>query len=1328
MPKNNFLTKILPILFILTILTNVNAYFYPEALLTNGSFETNCGTGFPGTCNYNVDDDFQVVNDWNFIHAGGGSGDFGFDNNGATATDGNWSLRLLENATGGAGVANMTAKSTQTITGGKLLVNNIKMLDFDAGAGLANFNDVNFQILFYPSAGGSAVVLYNAQGEANILGTNVSANVPNYSGYPALRIVYLHQADRLISLYSDEFRWQQLTDLVLTVSEEADPFGIDVPFTLSTSVLELETNTELTGADCNVSWGGGAYVDMPFNSSTQKYEYTTTEPEPATKTYTISCGSSESNTKTASGSVEFIVPLTDYLQITDISNVSHNLNYSNVDFTPTTPANEFIFSAINSSGDTATVELNTINSLNDGRQYFIYKANPTQYNNGTWVFDDTATFGSTNSNPIQKIWDENSNHYVYTQDVGIPIGLTYYKFTYKSPAKYFQKIKGEVDWSNTLEPSESIELGLAHDLFAISSFSNIRSTYIPFIPDISGDETSAYELQITAWSDVDANLSVGQTTTSGDTVQTVALTTTPHRYSFTLNASNTASRAIITSTFISAPADIHVQDYAILARGYFTKRLELFKQNSDFLDLILYNGESTQYLREGKPFRVATEAYDKDGDLEELQIEAYFDQTGDDINKSSHKEIPLISSSEKVFSINETVEGIVDLSGNATTPLRDVLVKATLVNADGDEIAVQSFGVKFIQFPYFNNDIQILFSPTEKRKGKNPKGIITLNTVAPETLLGYDIRIWDANGIITIPAYQTKIFKGTDFECVFQNCSVEFKVNDYLFETAGQTWIAVSAILNTETFSLTNPLTQSLRSINTAQIDFTTAKIHQINERADRKYKSTEEIPLVLLLQSTEYTDLSKDIDVYMTLANCDDTTPANGNCDEQSTVFMPTGIVFDDKTNTNYYFFRNLWYLDDSSLPVDGNFLAFRAHVSDKTGITQSITPVLADKCATNGTDFFTNMLAGLLNGLGCTAPQSNIVSLSTNSANERAVEIADDRNTTAPSQELFACVGTDTNNVIGDPLTTDFYCFTWYQVAEKPIDNFRLRITNQYSDVSDEGATKQYVEFNIPYEIVALNDVSLLKAELETNQQTSINTVGEFIQAGLGSIARGGIKNLGIENIVNGSNVISNIGADMNLNQAFDPATVSGMMFYVIKGMPIINAQDYRYDSRVEDDFDNINRKQFLNYLAENDVSYRTSPAKLDLVVDSFAVKQSFTDPSGHLLIDEEPSNQPINSQNTDVNSRQPYQYVPATLAFTLQNAMIFENFSLSDIRSLILTIKTPIETSILTQFNSFVSDLTSDPVDAIINVIFKNILLITIILMIAIIYTYIARKRGG
>lgn len=1105
----------------------------------------------------------------------------------------------------------------------------------------------------------------------------------------------------------DNFRYEIIPTMVMNVEEEFDPFPIDTNFSITNEVF-LDTNSmEVTDASCTINWDGSNFT-MPYNSSIGKYELTRIQTAPETISYGIGCSKSGYiPDQNITGSVTFVVDLSSNLTVTDIQNVSHDLGSGQVDFFPNSESDDIQFSIKNNYTTALNVPQHIFNSLIDGRQYFVYTATQAQFNSDIWVFNDSLTFGVSQSDPIQKIYENSISKYDYSyQDTLLSGETKFYKLVYKDPYANFQSIGNSTDWYKVLEPQVFDGNNVSVDIYQTSGFSNIRSIYIPQIPDIFGDENSAFEFQFTAWADSTTTLNAGQTLFDSDSTSSVTLTTVPHRYSFTINGSNFNSQILLKSSS-TTPKIIYIYDYTIVPRGYFTKRLDLFKSNGDFLDLFLLNGNSEKYISEGQDFKISAEAYDKEGKLTTLVINSYFDTTGGDVNKVSQFTESLVSGDENFFIFNQIIPGIIDLNGNAVNPTqpRNMVVRATLYDSDGSAISEQSQPLKYVQFPYFGGDFFLNFFPTEKRKGKNPAGLISFTTKDLSTLEGFDVRIYDANTSLASPDYQNRIYKGTDFDCQTSNCSVQFKVNDFLFEDANIVHVVVTALLNTEYFSLTNHLIQADVVINLSQIDFDTAKIHQQIERLDKTYRNDEEIPLVLILKSSEADALKNKLEVYLTLQNCDAATA--GNCVTQTTKYNPTGYLYDDKYNYNYYFFRHFYLLDNGNALPDGNYVGFRATVLDKTGVTQTLTPVLASKCknADVGSAFWNGALLSFLQsaifGDGCNTVQEQIVTTTQNNGQEIRLLIDDNHTTADPSQELFMCLNMDTNNVIGKPLEANLVCAAWYQVAESPVDNFRLRLSNNNSDFTNNGITKQYIEVNVPYEVVAYNDLPLLKAELEASQNTSINTVGEFFFESFRNLAKDALftnKLNNIDEFLNGNNVITNIGADLNFNQAFSPNTIGGVLFYRLNGFPIVNAYEYRNYSEFNGNFDQLDKKQFIEFLVQENINFPNPGASMDVIVSDYSNPVTLSDPNGRLVINEVPSKQSINQSNLDSNGSTPnYAFIPSILQINVSHTMFWNSFSENETLALIVNLTLLIKDNFFAGVAGFLNEFSENPSSA-------------------------------
>ncbi len=1123
----------------------------------------------------------------------------------------------------------------------------------------------------------------------------------------------------------------------LDVTLPVEPVPSNTSFEIRATVTDVN-GSAISVADVNLLFGGDENV-MSFSNGAYRITFNNGLPD----------GDHAMQVKSTFESVEktFDFNLTvrtqefQYLTITPIENINR-FEFNSVDLFPNAFTEQMIWRVDSNSSSTETPTFKIFNPTLDGRQYFIF----TSSDGIDFAFDDTLTFGSTNTNPIQKIWKENRGpvgQYEYSFEDTLLAGETkFYKLTYRMPHKHYFTIGNNPDWFETLRPNFVEDINrLNHDEFNISVFSNIRSILIEHVPDVFQDETAAFEFQFTAWSDVNGtSIIAGTTVNEADTTETVELTGTPQRFSFTIDASSNFDTQLLLKTNNSTSAKVFITDYAVIARGFFTKRLEVLKANGDTLDSFLLNNLSRQFLQEGTPFRISAEAYDREGVLETLAIQSFLDGNAAD-NKLTDRtaqvynvNFPEDKKPETRIPLDELFDGLIDISGNATTPdpPRDVIIRVELTDINGVIVAVQSETLKFLQYPYFPDDLTINFFPTEKRRGKHPKGILELTLKRPETLEAVDIRIFDVNTTVTSPDFQEILYKDIDFTCIGQDCSFQVEIDKFLFEDINLNTITILARLTTEALDVNNRLIRTDRRIFISAITFEIAKIHQIVERDDDTYRNDEEIPLVLILRDDEVTDTSDKLDIFMTLRNCDSNS-GSPNCVQQTIQYKPTAHIYDNAIGVNYYFFRHFFVLDDGSLLPDGNFISFRATVQDQLGIRSTITPVLASKCknkdfvaefldnpiAAVGSFIYDNLSIGIV--IPCNTVQEKVVTTTENTGQEEFLLIDEDHATSSPTQEGFVCISPDSNNILSEPFKQDFICAIVYTVGEKPIDNFRMRITNQFSDVRKEGPTQTFLEFNFPFEVIAYNDIFLLQNELKLNQNTTVDTLGEFIYEGFRNIVKTNFQIFGLEDFVKFNlqqSTTTNLGGDLNFNLAFSPQNVTGIYFIRIKGLPVLNMQDFRFDPRLEDDFVNIPESQFLEVLTERNVPFNKQVTRSEIFTTSFNSPLPF-ESEGVLLINEAPTEQQINRQNLANVGQNKFPIVPSVLRFNLQNTMFFNNFS----EQQVLTGNITVIAIIKDTFNNpagflgfalkFGEEFIKDPVNVGTDFLFTNIILIMIIL---------------
>ena len=1133
----------------------------------------------------------------------------------------------------------------------------------------------------------------------------------------------------------------------------------DSNFTIRTKVTNDVNGLVVPDATVEIRINSSPFEAMNFDSTAQNYEKSFISPIVATDINVfIRATKSGFVPSNLEQNVKVRRPESQYLTVTLIENINR-FEFNSVDFFPDDEGDRIIW-RVDSNSIVSEVPLYKIfNSLTDGKQYFVF----TSSDGNNFVFDDTLTFGSTTETPVQKIFDFEDEKYTYSfQDTLLPNETKFYLLEYRSPFRHFFTIRNSNEWQETLKPDVFDSNKILSDIYSISDKTNIRSIFIRQIPDVFEDESGAFEFQFTAHSDVNlTNIEVSRTILSGDpandfTIGTVQLTTTPHRFSFTIDAFGNFDRQFLLKTSNSTSADIFITDYTIVARGFFTKRLKLFQADGSPLDVFLLSGSSKQFLQEGNPFRIDTEAYDREGVLDRLELEAFLDGT-DENDKVKRTTFGIEGKEETFFTFDQLFPPIIDLNGSVDNPdpPRTLVVKAILFDENGVKVAIQSQTVTFLQFPFFPDDLIMNFFPTEKRLGKHPAGILDVSIKDANTLEAFDIRIFGGANTVDNPSFKTVIYRGQDFSCVGRSCRIQLTIDDFVFEDINANQITIFALLNTEFLNQDNNLTKVEKRLFITSIEFEIAKIYQVFERADEIYRADEEIGLVLILKDSEATNIRGKIEVFLTLQACTDQFP-NGTCINQTTRYFPTSFIYDERFNVNYFFFKHLYFLDDGTqLPLlpDNNFIAFRATINDRTGVRTGITPVLVSRCLNKDfdsdfVDIFGNpfglvafLFSSLLGIQGCDdmptdATQFDIITTTQNSDQERRMEIDVGHFVEKPSQTIFACEASDSNsNVIRNPLGQGIACFTLYEFAESPIDGFRIRVGNKFSDYSVEGKNRQYMEFFIPYEIVFINDVVLMKATLES-QGSSITSVGEFIYEAFREIVAEGVTfgRFSLQDrarLITGEGYFKNFGADFDFTQAFSATTITGAFFYEFKEIPILNIRDFD-DSKIADDLNRVDKKRFLEFLVANEIDFEKRlvinkrGGKLEVTFNDFTQNLTITDNDGILVIDQSPSKVQINRAFLDPSEEAgEFTEIPNDLKFTLSNTMFFNNFSQNDVLSLILALLIVLPETASSTISAVIGAFIDNPFSATTDFLLTNIFIIAILSGVIIIVS-IARRN--
>lgn len=1306
--------KIKNIIFIFALFAILSFGYSAFTLMQNGSFET---------ADINYQNPNIAVSHWNIVGSCGASPKYIMHRDGNAhvpfpdANVGFWELRGYGNCT----YNRAYFYPDQNFTLGTIRFA-AKTLDSDCHEQINLYKDISGSLTSCGATGNLTTAW--TQYEINYCGNDANL-VLTMTGSGGVGCGVYEYGNTLI----DNVQYQPSVSLQNEITEPTEPVQSYSDFNILVKIKE--NGSYITDATVRLIFNNTSYQTISYNSSIGYYVYSNSGQ--AAGDYNFAVLSSKGTDVNAynEGTITIRDLLPGNLSITDISNISHTINNFNVDLNPTSESSTFIFEAKNNYIGSLTVDYNIFNSLDDGRQYFIY----TSSDGNNYSFNDSLTYGGTE--PIQKIWNNELEKYIYSFIDILAINETkYYKLTYKLPAKYWKNLENSPEWFNQLQPNVIPTNGQNVDVYAVSNFSNLRNYLIEPLPVIDQTGYRNFAFQFTAWSDQEiptVTLKVGKIRNGDITtltnISSIVLNRSPTRYSVDIFALNSDDQ-IILSTDVTTGKQFYVLDYALINRGYFTKKLDLKDAAGNDLPLIVWGTNFYKYVKEGKTFRGISEAYDREGDVNSIGIEAYLDTTAD-ANEVKHYYYDVSSGTETTIPLNYLINQIVDLNGSAATQ-RMLRVKFTLYDINNVAISTQSEWVKFLQFPYFKEDFSIYAVENDQKVGNSPNGSIFVNTIAPENFLGVKIKIWDDSNSYASPTYAKTIYADS-FNCQFGECSIEYNLTDFAFSKPGFYHMAFIGLLSTEYESLAQDSNNAIYYLDVLVFakEFKVARVFQMRERtADPSlYNNTEKIPFVMELQDEELRNLKNEINVYAYLATC--TTQTGNDCTLQNKKIYPNSFLYDDKTGYNYYFFNQYLTTANGSLLPDGNYIRFYGVITlINYDYNYYYLPLLAKKCKSanyNLSNFQFNALGIILDyvsslATGCTAGnyQDKIVAFGFNQDQEDRIKIDNNYTPTAPTQEAFVCINADENNIYVNSFKQRLLCAVVGTIGEREVDKLKLTITNNNSDLS---ATqyKQYVDLQIPYEYLIYQQPQLLKTFLETNRHTQITTVGDALAEGFNWIGTGYL-NTGISVIdaTNLKNSMTNIGYDTNFSKLFSPTNVNFIFFYIIDGLKVVNVKDYFSDNTVQ------NPTNFIRYASENSLFLPKDDETTITILGSDMQPIYTTKQNGYLVINESAKKSNIKTQ-TDINAA--YQTAPNILQFNLISDLYYNNNMDSIRRYVPLTVKAIITKKFnINDVAQGISDFVNDPVGAFIDFMFSNILIISVVLMILVIFAYIAIMVRG
>jgi hypothetical protein len=832
------------------------------------------------------------------------------------------------------------------------------------------------------------------------------------------------------------------------------------------------------------------------------------------------------------------------------------------------------------------------------------------------------------------------------------------------------------------------------------------------------------------------------------------------------------------------PSQLYLGDYMISTSGYFLAPLTITDLQGNDLPVTWDDSNNIfKYLDEGQQFRIKTTIRGSE-EIDYIAVSIYLNQVND-FNKVIYKTYDY-NSGDVLYNFDEVMPAITDLTINAPDEELKVVVKI-IFNSGYSEIA--SDWILFKQFPVSPADLSIFFSQVNRTIGSAPQGEIKLKSNYPDMIKGVYLHIYPVQDLDTnlysIHLIKGEDFECVGFSCEFSykvNDYVFPAAGTYMMRLVVDTYAEtfsfanskfyrqLSFVVNWKNFETARIFEVLDRGDNAYHADEAIPLVLQLRDSPDER---------------GGYPNLKNDVEVVMRIGICYGSRYGNaegsGHCNLSYNNGAPysldvnyqwTSFVYDPETGYNYWFFRNV-FTDGGGNLLDGGpqeygqmHLRVFAEIKDKTNRhnTSAIYPLLTERCkfypylipedpysfniaedlniAINLLTYYSHIFNMNQYAYGCQEFQKPIVIWDYNSgmeypyySQEARITLNNSRELLNPNQEAMVCLKPDNTGKYKNGLEQGLYCAVWYKLGEAIPDKFHLILSNENSDLAENNQEyTQYINVEIPYEYLLFNDPNLLKGALQVNQDTQINTVGDVFYYGFNKLFVGVANpladitlpmfyNQDFNSNLNGAFV--NIGADIDFNSAFDSRFLSGFLWYRVNGIKVINAYDYRNESKM----DGVKLDEYVKWAKLNNVRLNEKTTKVQVYTSDIKSVLSVETPS-RLVIYEEPESNNIDKTKLDANSQ--FTEPPKQLRFNIISDMVWGN----EQKNQRLYIPFAIVTNLTfgNKIANFLGDTAAtwgcllagecDPFDIAITWVFQNILIISIIILLLVIVSYVRR----
>jgi len=202
-----------------------------------------------------------------------------------------------------------------------------------------------------------------------------------------------------------------------------------------------------------------------------------------------------------------------------------------------------------------------------------------------------------------------------------------------------------------------------------------------------------------------------------------------------------------------------------------------------------------------------------------------------------------------------------------------------------------------------------------------------------------------------------------------------------------------------------------------------------------------------------------------------------------------------------------------------------------------------------------------------------------------------------------------------------------------------------------------------------------------------------------------------------------LQNIGADCNFSRAFDPAYISGVVFYKVHGLETINRQDYL---SVYPQMKQVNPNYLLRFMKENRIIAPSKEITIDLLVSDMRKIKTY-EAKQSLVIDEKPSTNTVRLENIESDANINYKTAPTSLRFEFISDLIHNN-ELNTIRRYVpLYFKVIIDKKYtIFDISTGLTEAIGDPIGFLAKNWFIWVLIMVIILFGAVVYGSIKKKE--